>query len=69
MKKEIARFPHTELSNEITKEEDLFDESAGAQAISMQSMNASVNISDGGMLDNTASGEAYLAAQQAVRSK
>ena len=55
--------------NYRTNEEDLFDESAGAQAMSTPSMNSSVNIPEGGMFDNTASGEADLAAQQAVRGK
>ena len=65
----MARFP-TQFYR--TNEEDLFDESAGAQAnqstiSSAGSMNSSTG--DGRMFDNAATGEADLATQQAVRGK
>lgn len=60
MKKEIARFP---TPNYRTNEEDLFDESGGAQASQsmVSTMNSSAN--EVGMFDNSTSGEADLAAQ------
>ena len=68
MKKEIARFP---TPNYQTHEEDLFDEFAGANQSTNSSAAGSMNTSTGdvGMFDNAATGEADLAAQQAVRGK
>lgn len=66
MKREISKFP---TPNYRTNEEDLFDESGSAQASPTPSaMNSSMN-TDTGMFDNRETGEAELAAQQAMRGK
>lgn len=66
MKREISKFP---TPNYRTHEEDLFDESGSAQASPTPSaMNSSMN-TDTGMFDNRETGEAELAAQQAMRGK
>ena len=65
MKKEISKFP---TPNYRTTEEDLFDESGSAQASPTPAMNSSMN-TDTGMFENGESGEAELAAQQAMRGK
>ena len=63
MKKEIARFP---TPNYRTNEEDLYEEGSNSMSASMVSTS---NTTEGGMFQNSASGEADLAAQQAVRGK
>ena len=65
MKKEISKFP---TPNYRTNEEDLFDESSGAQASSTPSIDLSMN-TDTSIFNNRESGEAELAAQQALRGK